>query len=123
MKFRGDELLNEILDVVPSTGSMYNIDSSRVINIDRQLLQLVWCISRKSRKGKRCSGPQGCIHLCLACRIAVAMKALGISSHDIDGSGARGSGQPGPFAVVPGYCCGFLESQDALALRAAAPIL
>lgn len=76
--------LNQKLEVVPPAGPVYNINTFRIIQVNRQLLQVVGGIRRKTREG--CYSPQGCIDLRVAGRVTVAMKTLGISSHDIDDS-------------------------------------
>jgi hypothetical protein len=79
--------------------SVYGINSFRVINIDRKLLQIARRVFRKAWEG--CSGPQGCIDFSITGRILVAMNSMGVSSHDM-GSGG-GVVSKGCFVCRPSY--------------------
>jgi hypothetical protein len=67
--------------MVSPAGSVYGINSFRVIDINRKLLQLGRGIVRKA--WKRSSSPEGRIQLGITDRFAVVMDSISISSHDI----------------------------------------
>jgi hypothetical protein len=72
---------------MPPTCPVDGIYSLWVVNIDGELLQFGRRIFRNT--GERRSGPQGCINLSIVHRVAVVIKSLGVSSHDL-GRGRRG---------------------------------
>jgi hypothetical protein len=70
--------------------SVYGINSFRVINIYRKLLQLARRIVRKSWEWR--SRPQGSIDFSITGRILVAMNSMSVSRHDM-GSGVAVVGE------------------------------